>query len=148
MSIEIAKILPIQKVVLISSIKNRHELPLWMKICGKLKLNKIAPLKSFKILEPIQNYKLGITNEEELKYARYYRKNISPKYLSWAVNQILNWQNSVTPCPIIHIHGSRDNMFPIKKVSANYCIQNGGHMMIMNKAIEINSILEKELKPV
>lgn len=146
MSIEIAKLIPIQKIILISSVKNRDELPFWMKACGNLKLNNIVPLKSFKILEPIQNFKLGITNQEELRLARFYRKTISANYLKWAVNQILNWQNRVKPCPIIHIHGTRDNMFPIKKIRANYYVQNGGHMMIMNKAIEINSILEKELK--
>ncbi|MFM2360477.1 MAG: hypothetical protein RLY16_2470 [Bacteroidota bacterium] len=148
MSIEIAKLIPVQKIILISSVKNRDELPFWMKVCGNLKLNNIVPLKSFKILEPIQNFKLGITNKEELQLARFYRKTISANYLKWAVNQILNWQNRFKPCPVIHIHGTRDNMFPFKKICANYCIQEGGHMMIMNKAIEINSILEKELKGV
>src|SRR4051812_39165414 len=49
MSIEIAKLRPVAKLVLISSIKSRRELPLWMKLAGKLRLNRIFPLQSSRL---------------------------------------------------------------------------------------------------
>ena len=70
MCVEIAKIIKTDKVILISSIKSFHEIPLWMRLSAKSKLNKLFPLKSFRILEPIQNYNLGIENKDELKLVR------------------------------------------------------------------------------
>ena len=42
-------------------------MPLWMRLTGKIKLDKIFPLKTFRLIEPIENYNLGIENNEELK---------------------------------------------------------------------------------
>ena len=87
MCIEIAKIIKTHKVILISSVKSFHEIPLWLKLAGKSKLNKFFPLRSFRILEPIQNYNLGIENIDELKLVREYRRNIGQQYTDWAFNR-------------------------------------------------------------
>ncbi|CAN5265910.1 hypothetical protein BH20BAC1_BH20BAC1_23940 [soil metagenome] len=145
MCIEIAKSLPVQKVVLISSIKTAKEIPTWMKIAGKLQLQKIFPLRSFKLFEPVQNYNLGIETKEELKLVRHYRQNVSQQYTDWAVNEILNWKNIWLPDNLIHIHGSKDHMFPLRKLHADYIIPGAGHFMVMNRAEKVNEILTKIL---
>lgn len=141
MSIEIAKLVEVEKVIIISSIKSYSELPGWMRFVGKLRLDKIVPLKSFKIMEPVQNYKLGVTNEEERKMAIEYRRNADSKYTNWAIHQVLNWKNDWQPPYTFHIHGTKDRMFPIKKITPSYTVNDGGHLMIMNKAEEINQYL-------
>ena len=45
-------------------------MPLWMRLTGKLKLDKIFPLKTFRLIEPIENYNLGIENKDELKLVK------------------------------------------------------------------------------
>ena len=145
MCIEIAKFLNVQKVILISSIKNTKEIPRWMKVAGKLQLQKIVPLRSFRLFEPVQNYNLGIENREELKLVRYYRQNVSQLYTDWAVNEILNWKNEWLPENVIHIHGSKDHMFPLRKIHADYIINGAGHFMILNRAQQLNEILAKVL---
>ncbi len=141
MSIEIAKLLPVQTVVIVSSVKSRQELPGWMRLVGRMKLDKLVPLRSFKLMEPVQNYKLGVTNEAERRIALEYRRNADRKYVNWAVNQVLNWKNDWQPSSLYHIHGTKDHMFPFKKVKPSCTIQGGGHLMIMNKATEINQYL-------
>ncbi len=84
MSIEIAKLVSVKKIILISSIKTFHEMPLWMRLTGRLKLDKVVPLKTFKLIEPIENYNLGIENNEELKLVQEYRTKISQQYTNWA----------------------------------------------------------------
>lgn len=138
MCVEIAKLIPIKHIIIISSIKTNIELPLWMKVCGKLKLNKVIPIKQYKILQPLQNKRLGVTTIQEKKLANYYRTIINQQYLQWAVQQILNWQNKIIPTSITHIHGDKDKMFPIKNMQVNIAIKNGGHFMIMNKANEVS----------
>ncbi len=141
MSIEIARQVPASKVILISSVKSSKEIPAWMKLAGRLKLNKLMPMRSYKILEPIQNYNLGATTREEKEMANAFRQNVSPVYLNWAINQVLNWKNDWQPASLYHIHGDADKLFPIKKINANFVINNAGHLMIMNKSKEVNQFL-------
>lgn len=142
MCIEIAKTIKTKKVILISSVKSFRELPRWMRLTGKSHLHKIFPLRSFRLFEPIQNYNLGITNKIELNLVRGYRKNIGQRYTDWAANEIVNWQNNWQPENLFHIHGTKDKMFPIKNVKADYLIPDGGHFMIMNKAAEVSEALK------
>lgn len=141
MCIEVAKFIGTRKVILISSIKSLNEVPLWMKLAGKTQLNKIFPLRSFRLFEPIQNYNLGIENKKELQLVREFRKNIGQQYTNWAANEILNWKNTWQPENIFHIHGSKDHMFPIRNIKTKYIIPGGGHFMVMNRAEKVNEML-------
>jgi pimeloyl-ACP methyl ester carboxylesterase len=141
MSIEIAKIIKTDNVIIISSIKSFREIPLWMKLSSKLNLDKIIPLRSFPLIEPIENYNLGLENKEELNLVHEYRKNIGQQYTNWSVNQILRWKNEWQPAKLVHIHGGKDRIFPIKNIKADYVIADGGHFIIMNRAEKINQIL-------
>ena len=145
MCIEIAKIISTGKVIIISSIKSFHEMPLWMKLTGKLQLDKIVPLKTFKFIEPLENFNLGIENNEELKLVSEYRKTIGQQYTNWATHQILNWKNEWQPKNMVHIHGGKDHIFPLKNIKADYVIPDGGHFMIMNRYQKVNNILEEIL---
>lgn len=145
MGIEIAKQLPMKKLFIISSIKNSVELPGWMKMVGKMQLNKFLPTKSYKFTEKLDNDRLGVSNEEEKRMVRDYRRNADPIYVNWAINQVLNWKNGWHPDYLVHIHGDKDKMFPIKKINATHVISGGTHMMIYNRAAEIGSYIEKEL---
>ena len=138
MCIEIARIIPVQMIILISSIKSYREMPYWMRLSGKLKLDKILPLRSFKLIEPLENYNLGLESAAEKEMVTTYRRNIDRQYNNWAINQILNWKNDWKPENLFHIHGENDRIFPIKKIKADHVIPNAGHFMIMNRAVEVN----------
>src|SRR5436190_20439215 len=45
--IEIAKQIQIEKLIIVSSIKNGKELPAWMRLAGQLRLNKFLPTRSY-----------------------------------------------------------------------------------------------------
>lgn len=145
MCIEIAKQLKTEMVIIISSIKSTDEMPGWMRLAGKLKLNKIFPMRSFKLLEAIENYNLGINTKEEKLLISGYRKNIDIVYASWAINIILNWKNTVQVKNLYHIHGNKDRIFSIKNIKADYIIKNGGHLMILNKSKEVNECIHSIL---
>ena len=146
MAIEIAKLLPVAKIILISSIKTTDELPRWMKRIAWLNLNKIFPMRSRKILEPFQNRFLGITNNsEEIIMVRNYRKNAPIIYTTWAINKVVNWRNDFMHPAIFQIHGDNDKMFPIKYLSPSYIVKGGGHFMIMNKAEEVSAYVNSIL---
>jgi pimeloyl-ACP methyl ester carboxylesterase len=143
--IEIAKKMPLQKLILVSSVKTVIELPRWMKLAGNLQLNKLLPIRSNKLTEKIDNSRLGVSNEEEREMVKAYRKNANKVYLTWAVHQVINWKNDWQPDNIIHIHGDKDRIFPIKKIQPTHIIKEGTHMIIYNRAREVGACIEKEL---
>ena len=143
MSIEIAKLIPAEKVILLSSVSTFHELPLFMKISGKLHLNRLIPMKPYSILEPLENYNLGVQTPEQKKLTREYRKNLNLQYSYWAIDQIVSWKNEEIPTKVIHIHGTNDHIFPIRYIkNPDYIIQGGGHLLSMNNAEEVSNILK------
>ena len=144
--IEIARQLPVKKLILVSSIKSKAELPRWMKVAGKLKLNSILPLRNFNFTERIDNRRLGVSNEEERQMANAYRKSADSIYVDWAIHQVLNWTNRWQPTDITHIHGDKDKIFPIKKIADARVIHGGTHMMIYNRAPEISKYIREELE--
>ncbi len=74
MAIEIAKLIPVEKIILVSSVCCRKELPFYMKLTSALNLNRLIPMKPYPILEPIENYNLGVEDKEAKKII----KRVSP----------------------------------------------------------------------
>lgn len=146
MSVEIAKLIPVEKIILVSSVCCRKELPLYMKLTSALNLNRLIPMKPYRILEPIENYNLGVETKEEKVLLREYRNHLNLQYSNWAIDQVVNWQNEWLPSNYIHIHGTKDHIFPIRNIiNPQYKIRNAGHLLLMNNAEEVNQIFKKEL---
>ncbi len=149
MCIEIAKQLNIELIIIISSIKTDDELPLWMKLTAKFKLNRLMPMRSFLLIEPLEDYNLGVKTKEEKAMAHEYRRKVDTRYSNWAVDNLVNWKNKNVPGNLYHIHGTNDRIFSIKNIKPNYTVDKGGHLMIMNKSVEviecINSILRNKI---
>lgn len=142
MCIEIAKIKPAEKIILISSIPTFRQLPVWMRWAGKLRLHTIVPLNaSSTLLQPVQDYHIGAVTKEEKEIVRRYRKNVEPHYLKWAINAVLQWKNERVPCDTIHIHGDADRIFPVKMLKPDHIVKGGSHFMIFSCAHEINACL-------
>src|SRR5689334_9194459 len=139
--VEIARKRSVKKLIIISGIKTRKELPLWMRIAGNLRMNKWLPAGSNKLTRRYDDRMLGISNAQEKKLAESYRRKLDKKFQLWAINQVLNWRNSWYPEGTIHIHGENDRLFPVKYVTPTHLIKKGTHMMIINKSEEISECL-------
>ena len=138
MCTEIAAQLPVELIILISSVKHETEMPFWMHLSGRLKLNKFLPMRPFKIIEPLEDYNLGVETPEERELVHAYRKNLDLVYSDWAINAILHWKAKPKHKNLFHIHGDNDRIFRFKKISADYTVKGGGHLMILNKSEEVN----------
>lgn len=151
LSIEMAKQIPVEKVILISSVRTHHELPGWMKTSGRLKLDAILPkaqiqsIRPLKLIEPLENYFLGAVNEEEKRLAHEYRMKVDPVYLKWSVHQVLNWKNEWLPANLYHLHGTRDRIFPYSRVKPTHTIDAAGHFLVYQRAGEVSEILKSIL---
>ena len=146
MAMEIAKLIPVKKVILISSCKTKNELPTQIKMAGQLGLDSLVPMTMVKNSKPIVYNFLGTKTKEEKEIASDFIDNLDPDYLSWSMRTISRWKNVDTPCPTCHIHGNNDMLLQSSFVEADHIIDGGNHFMIYNKAEEINPILNAELE--
>jgi pimeloyl-ACP methyl ester carboxylesterase len=142
MCIEIAKLIPVNKVILVSSIPTSKQLPLWMKAAGLLRLHRMVPLNPHtKLLQPLQDFFIGAKGDKEKEIVRRYRQQVQQDYLKWAINAILKWKNDWKPRHLYHIHGDADRIFPFKKVHPDCIVKGGTHFMILSRAKEVNEYL-------
>lgn len=145
---EIAKFRKVKQIILISSVKSRAEMPMHLKFAGALRLNRLFPVKKIQQNEKfykIANKRLGAVTEEEQKFANMYRKSANLNYVNWSFNIILNWQNQNSLKNIVHIHGEKDQIFPIKNIRPDFIIKGGTHMMVWNRAAEVSAIINSHL---
>jgi len=141
MAIEMAKFMPGAKVILISSVKSRKELPIGTKLAGVLGLYRLIPSRPWPWIYSISNYFLGAEGKEETRLSNEFSEHVDRVYLRWAVKQIVCWKNKWQPRVLYHIHGSKDKTFPLNRVAATDVVEGGGHFMVMNRADEMNAIL-------
>ncbi|MBZ0098268.1 MAG: hypothetical protein K8F30_04250, partial [Taibaiella sp.] len=72
-------------------------------------------------------------------------KDSDGKFMKWAMRAVALWRNEACPEPIVHIHGRLDRMIFPEHIHASYWIEDGGHMMVYNRAEKISRIIEKEI---
>ena len=130
---EMSKHMKVRKLIIISSVKTKHELPTKMKLAKTTKAYKLLPTQLISNLETLAKYAFG---KSVIKRIELYKKYLSvndSKYLSWALEQVVCWnQENVIP-EIVHIHGEKDAVFPINYISNCITVKNGSHIMIINK---------------
>ena len=144
-AMEIAKQIPVKKVILISSAKERKELPWFYRFSAKLKLQKILPYTLIKRTNGFTYWLFGATSAHEKALLKEIFRKTPTTFLKWAINAILTWKNTEISTHILHIHGDKDRILPYKNVKDTLCITGGGHSMIVNKAHEITPLINKFL---
>ncbi len=143
---ELNEILNPEKVIIISSAKNRTELPFRYKFQRIIPLFEIFPARVLfwgaKILQPIVEPDRN-KNKDTFK-SMLYSKN--PSYIKKTVRMIIKWKRTSNSGEIIHIHGTNDHTLPFRNVSdPDYVIKNGSHMMTLTRADDISKILNEIL---
>jgi len=88
---------------------------------------------------------MGAGNKEMKSIVYNYVNNIDPAFIRWSLNAIVHWSHMERLSDLVHIHGSNDHLLPFRYVKADYMIKNGGHLMVMNRADEVNNILQEVL---
>ena len=72
-----------------------------------------------------------------------------PRLTCWSIGAILGWQPTSPPdVPVFHIHGRRDRMILTARVAADVFIPDGGHLINLTHAAEVNSFIRKVLETV
>jgi len=141
---EIARLRRPMKTIIISSLASSNELPWYFKQAGKLGLHKAVPMTFLKAGTVIKNI-MGVASKEDKAIIYNYAKTADPGMVRWSLHAIVNWDQPDRLPGIVHLHGSSDRMLPLRYTHPDFVIKGGGHLMIFNKADEVNKILKDVL---
>ena len=142
---EMSKYLSPKKIILISSVKSRDELPKRLKAIQLTKAYKLFPTKAISNIEEFSIYAFGDFAKKRVGLYKEYLSIRNEKYLAWAIYNMLHWQQISPLKNTLHIHGNDDGVFPIKHIKNCVTIDKGTHIMILNKAKSISKIISDSL---
>jgi pimeloyl-ACP methyl ester carboxylesterase len=141
-AVEIAKIRPPAKLILISSIKAADELPGYLRFLGKLGWHWYLPLGWAKIWRWPFAWIFGAKTATEKKLLDEIIQATDIPFTRWAFTAIVNWQNQTQIPDLVHLHGNQDKIFPLGYIRQP-TIYPGGHLIIFSAAAELSTYITK-----
>lgn len=131
---EMAKHISCRKVIIVSSVKSNTEFTLSMKLAKKTGAHKLLPTQWIESLESLALYVFGPSIQPKVAAYQTYLSERDPAYLDWSIDQIVHWNQTVTNPDVIHIHGDKDVVFPIKNIDTSnqfFQLKKATHAMIL-----------------
>ncbi|TWT50576.1 hypothetical protein Pla22_33190 [Rubripirellula amarantea] len=135
--------------ILIGSIRGPHQLPQRIRILRPFSaalnitpltlLQKSAALSAVAARSAGAKHLAGITRQ----FSR-----ADADVLRWSARQILSWDSSYEDVDVRHIHGDRDNVFPISCVEPDEVVAGGGHVISMTHGSQVNEFLRKHISQI
>lgn len=128
--------------ILISSAKNKYELPLLYRWLGKLQILKLIPHAWLRIPKRMAAW-LFDTKCTTVLFEII--KDTNLKFLKWAIIAISLWDQEKNCDPVFRIHGTKDKLIPYPKDAEVIPIKNGGHFIIVDRAVELSKVINEKI---
>jgi len=142
-ALEIAKLISVEKVILISSAQSPNAIPSYFKLIPKLRLEKWMRPASLKKPNEIFFWLFGVTSKDHKTLLASIMKDTDEVFLTWAIDAVARWGDSTSSNHVIQIHGTKDRILNVQ--NADYLVNGGGHLMVVTQAREVSDILKKIL---
>ncbi|MEM6865304.1 MAG: alpha/beta hydrolase [Bacteroidota bacterium] len=138
---EMAKHINTRKIIVVSAVKSKKELPKRMVFAKYTKIHKLLPTGLVNNVELLAKYAFGETVTKRLELYEKYLSIRNKQYIDWAIDQIVNWSQE-TPLPnLTHIQGELDAVFPVANIQNYVEVKKGRHAMIIHRAKWFNEHL-------
>ena len=140
---EMARFMQVKRVIIISSVKSEKELPRRMRVARRTGIFKILPTSLANHLDAFERIAFSDFMRKRLKLYQKYISITDTRYLDWAIEKMVCW-NQPEPMPgVVHIHGDKDLIFPYKYIQGCITVPGGTHIMIINRFRWFNEHLEE-----
>jgi len=144
LAVEIAKAYPVDKLVLIASISHHSHLPYYYRKAVDIGLHRLLTPSIIKYGVYLKRY-FTAESREDKEIIRQMVRDADHAFIRWAMEAVVNWQTEEIPLELHHIHGSHDIVLPHRYTKPSVTIRKAGHLMIFDRAEEINRELRKIL---
>ncbi|WP_167856881.1 alpha/beta fold hydrolase [Hymenobacter aquaticus] len=139
-ALEIARLRPHARAVLVSSIPDADSLPRLLRLIRATGVYKLVPPQLLKLFPRAGQWYFGVQNGEEYQTFKQILRDMEPRYTRWAIDRLLHW-DSTNVGSSIQILGSHDRVFPPGPAPVDHLIPGGTHFMVLSHAPEISRIL-------
>jgi len=146
LAVEISKLLRLNKVILISAIKTIDEAPWYFKFFNAVPVQRLISGKMLGKLGYLIKPLFGHMDEHDAWLFHDMVRKSSPKFLKWAIDAALKFDNTIVSPNVYHLIGDKDLIFNYKRIKNPIIIKGGTHIMVFDKAKQINKILKGVLK--
>ena len=130
---ELSNLKSVKKIILISSVQTPKAFPWFMKLFKYLRIHKLLMKWVLRKLKRIEDQPKTLKEEKMSYVLKSYLPHREPYYINWSADQIINWNPKSSFDPIIHIHGTKDELFPFGNTKNAIPIKDGTHAMIVTK---------------
>lgn len=148
-AMELRERMPVEKTILISSVKTKSEMPGYFNLIRNLRLNSLIPPSVLKKLAPlVRRFIADPRNPETMKIFKAMIRDSDNQFIHRAIEFVLKWnRQDYVKKNLVHLHGTADFVFPFRNIrEPDFRIEGGTHDMVMSKAEEISRILLRELE--
>ena len=135
---EMSSYLKLKKLIIISSIKTKFELPTKFKIAKNLKFYKLIPTRLLLTSKNYSRFAFGPISRKRLKLYQDYLPIRDKRYLDWAIKNMICWNQDKPLAGVYHIHGDNDLVFPIKNIDNVITVAGGSHIMLLTKGPQVS----------
>lgn len=139
----VARIRPAEKIILISSISAHSQLPSGHNILKYVPLHNWLPAHMVKSIVLWAGKKFTTKSETEQTLFESMVHDADIRLIRWGIEQVLHWKQAIPPAGIIHIHGRKDRLFPIRRIPVTYAVDGGQHFMIIQQPGIISRLLQE-----
>ncbi|WP_179345733.1 alpha/beta hydrolase family protein [Winogradskyella ursingii] len=143
---EMSNFIKLKKLFVVSSVKSHHELPKRLKLLKYTKAYKILPTRLVSNIDLLAKYAFGETITKRIELYKKYLSVNDKRYLDWAIEQVVCWEQEEPHPDAIYIHGDSDAVFPHSCKGNCIVIKGGTHIMVINKYKWFNENLPKLIK--
>lgn len=140
---EMSAFLDLRKLIIISSVKSKKELPQRIHFARKTLAYKLVPIQLVLNTDDLTKFAIGPKTKKRLQMYQDYLSVRNEQYLDWAIEKMVCWERENPDENVIHIHGNDDFVFPIEKIKNCIVVEGGTHIMILNKFKWFNENLPK-----
>ncbi|WP_435578451.1 alpha/beta hydrolase [Gilvibacter sp.] len=145
MAQEMKAFLPEAKVIIISSVKSRAELPKRFALAQKSKLYQVLPTGLVVNSRNLKRFAIGPRSKKRLELYDKFLSVRNKQYLDWAIKMMICWPRETPDPEVAHIHGDKDIVFPIKNIDGAATVAGGTHAMVIYRAKSVTQELLKLL---
>ncbi|WP_205503980.1 alpha/beta fold hydrolase [Rufibacter psychrotolerans] len=142
---ELARRIPVRRVILLSSLANTGDLPWYYRAGGFLRLQHLVPFQLAKRWTAPTAWLFGAQTPAEKKILAAIVRDTDPAFLRWALTAILRWRHTAPVPNRVIIHGDRDKILPVPHQAGVHVVQGGEHLMVMSRAAEVSALLNRYL---
>ena len=142
---EMARHIKPDALVLIATCRTRRGLRPWYR--ASRWLLPLLPVQAWEIAKllsgPVVTLRISVPKAQRDLAVQMF-KDVDSSFMHWTLQAILNWH----PTPlegirVMHIHGGRDRVLPVRGAEPDEVIPDGGHLINVTHAKQVNTFLHR-----